>query len=200
MPKKNYVKRLAIACMLLMVIGVLLMGLAMYVVSRNDRDDWPVNDFKYYEPAYLPNDLSITERWLEYVAPKPSKSDGRPDAKLLRLTLGEDAYVIQKGITKAPQDNSCQLEADLVCSIKTTAHGKKYKYSVGYDHYKADVKELGSPTHETIHFVKGNTWISLTIDVKDTTLFTDVEWSKVIDSFKQVDLNNLKTRHVPGGA
>lgn len=175
---------------------ILLIAAGVLYLDFRNRQEWPVNNFQYFEPAYLPEGFAIVEKEIQYWIPGRYEKD-RPDTKVLRLQFGSDkGWILERGNT-AKDDNLC-IFAVQECHIKMTLGGARYAHSLTYETYSRSLEGASqpNPTGEGVSFVKDGTRITVDdIKVEDNKPLSDNEWGRIIDSFEAVELNDLKVQH-----
>jgi hypothetical protein len=183
---KAFIKEHKKPSTILMVVAiVLLVFVALYNYSYfvdrfNPRSRI---DFIVYSP-------NAEQRSLQLVIEKYLEPSFNPFIHRKAKVITNDIYAVGGLITQQKAIDStlgCSGEFSGQCIIKHTIAGQEYTYTT-YSHI---VSSGDTYISEWVHFKKGSTDIAVNRNTYADRAITDADWSKYIDSFKQIPQEQL---------
>jgi hypothetical protein len=153
--------------------------------------------FQEYAPETLPPGTSITVKSIDIWTSPRTLSLSWFTTKQLILTLNHaySSIAEQKNINF---DYTCgeyaEIAANETCTVAETPNHQRYQLVMSYDN-----QSLDKPFFETVSWLRGDTYIWLTLQGNPVTIYSADTWSKVIDSFTPVHYSHLAVfRTAPG--
>lgn len=159
--------------------------------------------YKIYEPTYLPEGVSISERtirsetpnsFLWWVTPKVSIS--------ARAIINGDNYSTISNDAYDGNPLSCDGDTELAgatCAIHTTPNGVLYYRGLLYEtsDYENYPDIYDKFNGQGVSFIKDGTEVG--ISVQANSPFSFEEWDKIIDSVQEVDIKEYNVLHAHPG-
>lgn len=142
-------------------------------------------NFQEYAPLTLPPNSSIQSRHLNVWTPGNYRFLPRY-TKQLDLYLnstGTSAIIEQKNINFA---YTCGLGGG-TCQIAETPSHQQYLLTTSYD----QIGTMDSPFEQRVEWLKGDTYIWITLQGSPAQTYSQAIWSKVIDSFTPTQYSKL---------
>lgn len=168
--------------LILIVAFAMLIALTVLLFWRHEAPRNKVN-FQAYEPTFLPSGTIINSRTL-YLW------NGEINYPEYLLNLNKADITIQEAradVSRRP----CMGTSNELC--------RQYK-TPGHQAYITDTVTFTHSTRKTISFTKNGTFIWISLDGREPTMVDNAtDWNKVIDSFRPVNLTNVRAKRVHAG-
>lgn len=155
---------------LLVVIALVVAGILAIIRIYN-----PDVGFKYFEPAYLPPNISIKAKRISYFANNPAQVEQNFRTEDWVYTIREARADTVPEIGSANQDYD-STSVKPTCNLSTTPVGMRYRLCHWIDYGRIHV-------HEVI-FIKDGTWVYSQIPTETSQDISIDEIEKYIDSFE----------------
>ncbi|HSX05241.1 MAG TPA: hypothetical protein VLF69_02135 [Candidatus Saccharimonadales bacterium] len=168
--------------------AITIAGVASYVVYSTHSTS--VN-FQEYEPKALPSGITSTGRSLDVWSDKTSFLT---HTKQLTFDLNAPHSFISETRNKPFVYQCDNGAANATCATAETPNHQQYRLTTVYDQTLA-----GKPFEQTVAWLKGNTYIWITLQGNPVHTYSQGEWGRVIDSFVPVHYSRITIKQYSPG-
>jgi len=169
------------------VVSSITLGYVLFGVYEDRSSGGPVN-FQEYEPLTLPPNINIKSRHINVWTDKDN-SFLPHYTKQLDIDLnstGTSSIIEQKNINFRYTCDPEGLAVNETCVLLETSRHQRYRLTTLYEQAVTN-----APFEQEVEWLKGSTYIWITLQGSPVQTNSPATWDKVIDSFVPTHYSNL---------